>query len=106
MAISEWKDLMWQTVVVHPFSERDAYGKPSYGSPTTVNNSRVVYKDFWLRKKDGSEVLAKGIAWLGSSMRITVEDKLVLPDGTQHPVLMSETYPDETEMNHTKVTFG
>jgi len=106
MAVSEWSDCMWQTVVVYPFVDRDAYGKPSYGDPVTVENSRVVYKEFWFRKPDGSEILAKGIVWLGSSMRISVEDKIELPDGTDHPVLMSETYPDDKEMNHTKVTFG
>ena len=106
MNISEWADVMWQTVVIHPFVDRDEYGKPSYSTPVTISNSRVVYKDFWLRKKDGSEVLAKGIVWLGSTMRISVEDKIVLPDGTDHPVLMSETYPNEEELNHTKVIFG
>lgn len=106
MAISEWKDCMWQTVVLHPYESRSEYGKPVYGSSTTINNSRVVYKDFWLRKKDGSEILAKGIVWLGTYVRVTVEDKIVLPDGTEHPILQSESYPDAGEMSHTKVIFG
>lgn len=106
MGVDKWHDCMWQTVVVHTFDDRNEYGKPTYNDPVTVDNSRVVYKEFWMRKPDGSEVLAKGIVWLGTYMRIGVEDKIVLPDGTDHPVLQSESYPDEMEMNHTKVIFG
>ncbi len=106
MGIRDWGDCMWQTVTVQPFSTRDSYGKPSYGTSVVVENSRVVYKSFWFRKPDGSEVQAKGIVWLGSSMRVSVEDKLVLPDGTAYPVLQAETYPDEKELSHTKVILG
>lgn len=106
MALSDFKDCMNDTVVLHPFVERNSYGEPSYGTPISIGNCRVVYKDFWLRKVDGSEVNAKGIVWLGLVISVTVEDKFVLPDGTDHPVLMAESYPDELGMHHTKVILG
>lgn len=110
MPISDWHDCMRQTVTVETHGERDDYGAPTYNDPVSVPNSRVVYKEFWLRKPNGSEVLAKGMVWLGTYMRIGVEDKITLPDGTSHPILQSESYSDEAAASdvahHTKVIFG
>lgn len=110
MPVSDWHDCMKQSIVWHPFTGRSAYGKPTYGTAVTVSPCRVVYKDFWFRKPDGSEVIAKGIVWLGQYYRISVEDKIVLPDGTDHPILMAESYSDEEPSvdvgHHTKLIFG
>lgn len=106
MSLSDFEDCMNDTVVLHAFVDRNSYGAPNYSSPVSIENCRVVYKDFWFRKPDGSEINAKGIVWLGLVIRVSVEDKFVLPDGTDHPILFSESYPDEEGMHHTKVIFG
>jgi len=106
MPISDFEDLMNDTITLEPFSSRDSYGKPIYGTAVTVENCRVTYKSFFMRRDDGSEIIAKGIVWLGEYRRVSVEDKITLPDGSTFSILMSDSFSDDEGPHHTKVIFG
>jgi len=106
MSISDFADLMNQTVSHAESASTSEYGKPAFGSSADYS-ARVVYKSKLIRKADGSEVLSKGVIWFQSNVDISVEDEVTLPDGTTPPLLIVERYSDETDgFHHTKVFFG
>ena len=106
MGISDWSDLMNQTVSHAEFAGRSEYGVPTYGSSVEYS-ARVVYKQKFIRKADGSEVLSQGQVWLQSNVVATVEDEITLPDGSTPPILAIERFSDETtDFHHTKIYFG
>ena len=100
--------MMPHTVTVEPHSGRDQYDAPSYGTAQTIANSRVVYRRRWIRRADGTEVMSRGVVWLGAipSPVIDPEVRITLPDGSTPPVLDVEELPDEDGAHHIKVTFG
>lgn len=106
MSIEDFHDMMPDSVVVHPYVDRDAYGDKNYGDVVPIGNARIVYKSFNFRKPDGKEVTAKGMVWLGTYLVMTVNDKIVLPDSTSPPLLLVESFPDEDGGHHTKIIFG
>lgn len=105
MAIKDFLDMMPDTITHEPLTGRDDYGKPTHGASVEYP-ARVVYKAKWLEAKDGSQVLAKAIVWIGGIPTISPEDKIVLPDSTTPPILSIERYPDEDGLHHVKVFFG
>ena len=106
MSVSDWSDLMNQTVSHAEFAGRSEYGKPTYGSPVDYS-ARVVYKQKLVRRPDGSEVVSQGEVWLQSNVSVTSEDEITLPDNTTPPILAVERFSDETSsFHHTKVYFG
>jgi hypothetical protein len=105
--IKEFWDCMNDTVVHYTMLSRNEYGQKTYNDGTTYPNCRVVYKHELVRGPDGNEIVAKGVIWFGYYVNINPDqDKIVLPDGTDPPILMIEKYPDELGSNHTKLFFG
>ena len=106
MSVSDWADMLNQTVTYKALSSRDSYGAPTYGAATSYD-ARVVYKSKFLRKSDGADVMATGAVWLQGAPAVSPEGLLTLPDGTTPPILSVERFPDETDAyHHTKVYFG
>lgn len=105
MSISDFADMMPHTITLEEFAQRDAYGKPSYGSAVNYS-ARVSYKSKFIRRADGSEVLAQGEVWILGTPTVTVEDRITLPDGNTPVILMTELLSDELGSHHSKVIFG
>jgi hypothetical protein len=104
--ISDWADMMGDTVTVASVSTRDAYGKPTF-SPARSYVARVVYKQTRIvNRTNGQDAIATGVVWLGGTPTLTIESRLTLPDGSTPPIMNWETFPDEEGLHHTKVYFG
>lgn len=105
MAIEDFLDLMPHTVSHAELAGRDDYGKPTYGSAVDYQ-ARVTYKNQKVRASDGSEVVARGVVWIGGTPIISTDDQLTLPDGSSPIILSFEQYADEIGAHHTKIFFG
>jgi hypothetical protein len=106
MSISDFLELMPHTIQYHVFVGRDSYAKPTYALPTSYR-ARVLYKQRFVQRPDGSMVLARGFAWLAADSFVSQsEDKLTLPDGSEPPILFAETVPDESGTHHVKIWFS
>lgn len=106
MPISDFKELMNDTVSVTPFSSLDGFGKPSYGTSVDYANSRVKFKVRQVFDFEGQEVTAGGDVVLGSNAVIGATDKLTLPDNTTPKILNVESIPDESgSAHHTRIIF-
>jgi len=104
MPISDWSNLMAQTVTIAPFSGTSAYGATTYGAAVSYG-ARVIYKSKLIRTPDGAEKVARGQVWLATVNAISVQDQITLPDGTTPVILTVEQIPDENGPHHTKVYF-
>lgn len=105
MSISDFDDMMTDSITHEELSGRDAYGAPSYGSPTTYE-ARVIYVSKWVRDAQNQEVMSKGEVWIQGNPAVASEDRITLPDSTTPAVLIVERFSDENGVHHTKVTFG
>lgn len=105
MAIDDWLDMMPHTVTLAEFSNRDEYGVMSYGSEADYR-ARVTYKNVLVRGPDGAEVIARGWVWINGTPDMIPEDKLILPDNTEPPILYVERIADEEGDHHIKIYFG
>lgn len=105
MSYNDFLDMMPDKVTHYPFTGRDGYGKPSYSSGTEYY-ARVVEKNTLVRGFDGSEVVAKGMIWLGGLPSIAPEDRITLESGDNITILSIEKYPDENGLHHIKVFYA
>lgn len=105
MPISDWFDLMPDTITVEPFLSRDSYGVPSYSASTNYK-SRVIQKPTRVLAANGEEVVAKGVIWVGASPGITAEDRITLPDGSTPPIISVSSIPDDSGDHHEKVFYA
>lgn len=79
--ISEFLDLMADTVVIQPFlgMSTDGYAQPRYGAATTYR-ARIEQGPKRIIGFDGQEVVSAVKVIVGSTAAITVKDLLTLPD--------------------------
>ena len=105
MAVSDFVDMMKQTVSISPFVSRDQYGVPTYGTAKVVkarigNDSRII------KSPDGSMITVTASVWLGKALNVTTQDRILLPDGTTPPILKVEQPWDQVDHHHTKLLLG
>lgn len=105
MPVSDWFELMPQTVTIAEFAGRDSYGKPMYGSAIPFR-ARITYGPVNVRTSTGNEVVARGVVWLGGTPVMSPEDQLVFPDGSIPPIVSVDRVEDEFGPHHVKVFFG
>lgn len=116
MGISDWVDMMPHTVSIEPFSSNDSYGEPSYGASVSYRG-RITRKPHYVRGKDGNDIVAEGVVWLGPPTSdltddtvptVTTRDRITLPDGTltQPPIMSVSKIADENGDHHLKIHFG
>ena len=101
-SVSDFLDMMPQTVQWAPFVSRSQYGEPTYGDRVPYR-ARVVYRDRLVRRADGQLVVSPVSVWLGTYLDVKVEDKIILPDGTAPEILSVDRIPDENDMHHVKI---
>lgn len=105
MPISDFHDLMPDTVQIAPFLASDAYGAPGFGA-AVARRARVALRPVRLRRPDGSDTVARGQVWLGDPAPVDVRDRLVLPDGSMPEILAIEQASGEAGLHHLKLYFG
>lgn len=105
MPISDWLDLMPQTVTVQRVLGLDSQGAQILSSPNTYQ-ARINNQTRMVRQANGDEVVARGRAWLATVDPITTRDKVILDDGTVPLILVVNVVPDEDGPLYTSIDFA
>ena len=99
-------ELMVQTITVAAVSTKDAYGKRTWGSPTSITNCRVQSGNHKVVDSTGQEQVAVGRVYVPGVPSITLNDKITLPGGATPPILMVDQFSDERGSHHTVIHYG
>ena len=84
------------------------YGRPRVSTGYTTYRARIVWKGEKSRSDQMTEKLAAAVAYVASTERFSLEDRIYLPEEGISPKIMHvAAYPDENvEVHHIKVEFG
>jgi hypothetical protein len=104
MPISDFTDLMVNTVTVSEVSSRDAYGKPIYGTGV-VYTCRITYQDRLITTAEGQDITARGNILLAGTTAIGADAKVVMDDGTEPKIIATRKVFDEDGAHHTRIFF-
>lgn len=99
-------DLMPSTVTWYSVASTDAYGKRTFSGTAQTQRCRVQIARNVTRDADGKEVMEDGKVYFYGTSTITVNDRLVLPDGSTQVILNVETRNDQTGAHVTVLSFG
>lgn len=80
-----------QTIVWEPMASRDAYGKPTYGSPTTYRGRRS-FKNVRVAAKGGVpgvDVISASQIWILQPLAIGYEDRVYVQGDTVFPPIVN-----------------
>lgn len=100
----DFTDMMTQTITVQSFISRTDEGVPSYASPQTYK-CRINYKTKNMIGADGQMVTVRGQAWLDTVDPISVNDRVIFPDGTEPQLLEVNQESDEVGPAYTSFYF-
>jgi len=115
MPITDFLELLQQTVTLAAFSSQNIYGTATYASGVTYK-ARIVKRPHRVRNNSGETVVAKGEVWFGpptadltdsTPPTITTQDRITLPDASTPIILSVDVVSDDSGgYHHTKVHFG
>ena len=108
-SVSEWLDMMADTVTITPWTSQDVTGKPVYGGTPVTYPAYVEMKNHLIVDAQGREILAKGRVILGTTAVISVKDKITLPSDyvpQSPPILAVNLQPDEHGTHHVTIEIG
>lgn len=108
--ISEWFDVMSDTISVNAWTGKSVSGAPTYNmSSTATYRCRIEMMNHKVVNEHGSEVLAKGRIILGSGVVIGIKDLVTLPIDyipTRPPLIAVDVIPDDAGSHHTTLHIG
>lgn len=92
----EFLELMPSLFIIEPFVARDTYGKATYGPAPPPYSGHKSDKQQFIRASTGEQIVARGMIWISTAAKITVNDRVTCPDGSQPKILDVDTGEDET----------
>lgn len=96
---AELLDLMVDSISVAPFSTRNGYGEPSFGT-ATILPARIERTNRKVYGADGTERIATTRIFVPAGTPIDERDRLTLPDGRTPRILSVERGSDERGEHH------
>lgn len=101
------KAMCTDTITVHKFVSRDGAGDLTYNVAGAFTLSCfVARKRKLIRDATGKEIVSEATIVMDSTVNalaLTVQDKIILPDGTYPVVLRVQPCRGETEIEHVEV---
>lgn len=106
--IAAWRHMMSTTITVEPLASKDAYGKPTYGSPVT-HNCHIAGVRTLIRDMQGEEVVSSQALYLEATVDIlptarvtlsTADVQSTAPNALQPPILNVERRFDQAGPHH------
>ena len=91
--------LMIETITVKTAGATTFYGQPSSFSTRENVKCHIMRKRTDVTDRNGEEVTASHMLYVDSN-DITVNDQIVMPDGSTRPVLYVQTHYDEEGPHH------
>lgn len=104
-AVSDWLDLMADTVTVEPYASQNKYGEETYGAAVSYR-AKCVGKQQKVTDGQGQERVSTVTTYLGSNPTLTVRDRITLPSrfGVTQPAIIAIRFvSDENGAHHTVV---
>lgn len=99
--------LMPHTIEVYLHEGFNDYGEPSYSTAPTLYRAMVEEKPNMVRDMFGEEVVSSHVAYVASTARIPATARVVLPDGSEPPLIRASAYYDESgDIHHINMFFG
>lgn len=98
--------MLGSTVTVFTHVAANNYGEPTYSTTGVKYRARIVTAPTYNRLVGREDINVHSQIWIASTGNITVDDKIVLPDGTFRPILSIRRYPDLLGVHHHKVALG
>lgn len=99
-------ELMPATVSWYTVATTDAYGKRTFNGAANTQRCRIQKSKKMSRDAEGKDVIEDGRVYFYGTSTIGINDRLVLPDGTEHVILTVETRNDEDGAHSTMASFG
>lgn len=109
MPISDWLDMMPETITMNVWVSQDVTGKPTYSSTGVPYRARVELKNRMIVDHYGKEVMARGRVFLATATTPSVKDKVTLPTGyvpVSPPILAVNVQADEAGGHHVVLEIG
>jgi hypothetical protein len=103
---SAFLSMMPSVVTVYSKSSRDAYGKASFSASGTEVRCRVQQDRNVTSGSDKREIMETGVVYCYGVVTVSVDDKVVLPDGTVAKITQVTTSNDDVGEHHTAIRFG
>lgn len=89
---------MRQQISRRAFTGFSVRGDPTFSTAVTRYPARTEGYQHLVTGKDGRDVMSKTVTYIGPSSSgdpvFTVEDRIILPDGTTPRILAVDSYPD------------
>lgn len=99
-------DLMPSTVTIYPQSARSAYGQQTWSATGTSVRCRIQQTGIVSHDQNGRQVIEDGKIIFYGTPTISLNSKIVLPDGSTPVLLTINVHNDEDGTNHTSVSYG
>lgn len=99
-------EMMPSTVSWYPVSSTDAYGRRTFSGTAQTQRCRVQISKQMARDANGKQVTEEGRVYFYGPSTITIDDRLILPDGTTQVILSVETRNDQFGTHCTVASFG
>lgn len=103
MSVSDFIDLMTQTIKVAPATGLDGFAKETFGADVSYSG-RVSGKTRVIRTASGEVKDSTKTVWLATTDVISPDARVTLPAGevpVSPPILAVGTFPDENGAHHT-----
>lgn len=104
MPVSDFADMLTNTITVSEISTRDAYGKPTYADGVEYT-CRITYRDQLVTNREGQDITARGNILIAGTTAIGADAKVVLDDGTEPKIIATKKVFDENGAHHTRIFF-
>ncbi len=107
MPISDWYDMMPDTITHEHVLTRDIYGKPLTYATAKTYRARVngISRRVPSRTPGGQDVLSTISVWTPKISSLALDDRITLPDGSTPLMLSFDHVSDEAGDHHTKMMF-
>jgi hypothetical protein len=104
--ITDFDDLMTQTVTIAPTTGRNAEGLPTHGDAVSYRARVVRAAVRTVGRESGQDEIATTKVWLMGVVTPEIDWKFTLPGGETPKLVNWETFPDEDGDHHTVLYFG
>ena len=104
---TDFLEFMPHTISVYEHDGFNEYAEPSYSTTATTYSAMVEERPDVVRSAFGDEVVSSHVVYVASTARIDMTSRIVLPDGSEPPLIRSDVFSDETgNVHHVVLFFG
>ena len=98
-------DFMPHTITVFPLSSFNEYAEATFSTSGSTYDAMVEERPDVIRSAFGDEIVSSHVVYVASTARISLSSRVVLPDGTEPPLVRSDVFSDEDGSFHHNVLF-